>query len=280
MFKKIIVTGANGQLASCIKHLADQYPQFEFVFLNKNQLDITHEEAVMNFFSQHSFTHLINTAAYTQVDRAEEDDKTAFEVNEQAVKNLALACEKHGVELLHISTDYVFDGKANHPYLETDLTSPINVYGASKLAGEKVIAASCKKHLIIRSSWLYSPFGHNFYLSIKTALKNQKTMQITTEQVGTPTSAFSLVEALMKIIAQDKKEYGVYHFSDLGQATWYDFAMQIERKVLGENKGYIQATDFYKTLAKRPAYSVLSNDKIQHVFNITSIPWQLALDEI
>lgn len=280
MFKRILVTGSNGQLAQCIKQITNQFPQLEFEFVDKNQLDISNSNEVANFFAQNTFTHLINTAAYTQVDKAEDFQNLAFKVNQLGAENIAIACEKHAIELIHVSTDYVFDGKAEHPYTETSETNPINIYGASKLAGEKAIIENCRKHIILRSSWLYSPYGSNFYLSIKKALESKNQLQITTEQIGTPTSALGLAEVLLKIIVQDQKEYGVYHYSDLGQATWYDFAMLIERKILGDNKGHIQQTSYYKTKAKRPAYSVLSQDKIRNKFAINSISWELALDKI
>lgn len=280
MFKKVLITGANGQLARCIKHIANQHPAIEFVFVDKNQLDITHAEKLAAYFSQNTFTHLINTAAYTQVDAAEDQQDLAFKINEQGPKNLALACEKYGIELLQLSTDYVFDGTTQNPYTETSPTKPLNVYGASKLAGEKAVIANCKKHIILRTSWLYSPFGHNFYLSMKKAIQEQRSLHITTEQLGTPTNALRLAEVLLRILQQEEKEYGIYHYSDFGEATWYAFAMQIEYELLGENKGYIQAVDHYKTKANRPAYSVLNQDKIQRNFKIQSIPWQLALKEI
>lgn len=277
MAKRVLITGADGQLGQCIQHIANKYPQIHFTFVNKKQLDITDVEAVKFFFKRNSFTHAINAAAYTQVDKAEIEQDVAFEINEIGASNIAKACELNNIELLYLSTDYVFDGKSRSPYTEEMEANPINVYGASKLAGEKAIAKTCKKHIILRTSWLYSPFGNNFYLSMCRAIKNKKSLQITTEQKGTPTNALGLAEVLISIICQEEKEYGVYHYSDAGEATWCDFAMAIERKLLGGNMGYIQATDYFQTKAKRPVYSVLSHKKINKAFDIKPIPWQRAL---
>lgn len=277
MAKRVLITGADGQLGQCIQYIANKYPQIHFTFVNKKQLDITDVEALKLFFEENSFTHVINAAAYTQVDKAEIEQDIAFEVNEVGASNIAKACGLFNMELLYLSTDYVFDGKSSKPYTEEMEANPINVYGASKLAGEKAIAKACKKHIILRTSWLYSSFGHNFYLSICQSIKNKKILQITTEQKGTPTNAMGLAELLLLMICQEKKEYGIYHYSDVGDATWYDFAMAIERKLLGDNMGYIQATDYFQTKARRPVYSVLSHKKTKKAFNIKPMPWQKAL---
>lgn len=280
MVKKVLFTGADGQLGQCVQHIAKQYPKLHFTFTNKKELDITDADAVHSFFKKNSFSHVINAAAYTQVDNAEVVRDLAFKINEIGAENIAKACAYHDMELLHLSTDYVFDGKSKTPYTEEMETNPINVYGASKLAGENAIRVTCKKHIIIRTSWLYSPFGHNFYLSMCRAINDKKTLQITTEQTGTPTSALGLAHVLLKIICQEVKEYGVYHYSDVGEATWYDFAMAIERKVWGENKGYINPTDYFETKAKRPIYSVLDHKKIKNNLTINPKPWQQTLAEI
>lgn len=280
MVKKVLLTGADGQLGQCVQHIAKQYPKLHFTFTNKKELDITDADVVHSFFEKNSFSHIINTAAYTQVDNAEVERDLAFKINEKGAENIAKACASHNIELLHLSTDYVFDGKSKTPYTEEMETNPINVYGASKLAGENAILANCKKHIIIRSSWLYSPFGHNFYLSMRRAITDRKTLHITTEQTGTPTNALGLADVILKIINQEEKEYRVYHYSDLGKATWYDFALAIERKVWGENKGYIKPIDYFETKAKRPVYSVLSHKKIKNNFTINPKPWQQTLAEI
>ena len=279
MVKKVIVTGGDGQLGQCIQHISKKYPQIHFVFTNKKQLDITNADDVHLFFKENNFTHVINTAAYTQVDEAETERDLAFKINEIERKH-AQACKTFNMELLHLSTDYVFDGKSKEPYTEEMKTNPINVYGASKLAGENAIIKSCKKHIILRSSWLYSPFGHNFYLSMCRAIESKKQLQITTEQTGTPTNALGLAEVLVQIILQEDKIYGVYHYSDAGEATWYDFAMAIERKVLGKNMGYINPTDHFETKAKRPIYSVISHEKIKENFNIKPKSWLQGLAKI
>lgn len=280
MIKNILVTGANGQLGRCVQQIAKQQPELSITFVDKSQLDITDLKDIRNFFEKNNFTHVLNTAAYTQVDAAEEEQEKAFKINTIGAENLAKVCLTHDIELLHISTDYVFDGQAKLAYSEYSKTNPINIYGASKLAGEQAILEISKKSIILRTSWLYSPYGHNFYLSIERAIKQGKTLYITTEQVGTPTNALELAKVLLQIIQQEKKDYGIYHYSDLGEATWYDFAMAIEHKILGKNKGLIQPTSYYPTRAKRPAYSVLNHNKIKNNFNIQPNCWQNNLLKI
>lgn len=280
MEKKIVVTGAEGQLGCCVKNITKEYPNLSFTYLNKQLLDVTDLESVLEYFDDNECTHIINAAAYTYVDLAEENQEKAFLINEQGAKNLAIASVIFDIELLHISTDYVFDGNAFEPYTESTLANPINIYGASKLAGEKAIAEIGEKYIILRTSWLYSPFGHNFYLSIKKAIEEKKGLKITTEQIGTPTNAINLAKVLLEFIQKEDKDYGIYHYSDAGQATWYDFAYAIECKTLGKNKGYINPIDNYPTKAKRPLYSVLSNNKIKKVLDINPQPWQDALKEL
>lgn len=278
--KKILVTGANGQLGRCIKDAAAGYPDFHFVFVSKQELDIQDADLVSEFFHGKNFSHCINTAAYTNVEKAESEQKRAFAINAEAVSNLATVCRKNDCVLLHISTDYVFDGKKRTPYLETDPTNPINVYGASKLKGEEYLQEICSKYFIFRTSWLYSQYGHNF---LKTILKHAQAgtpLTITTEQTGTPTNANDLAAALLQVIAQDSMEYGVYHYSNAGQTTWFGFAEEILKQSGKLESTILAKTNHYRTFAARPEYSVLDNAKAQKQLKIEQTDWRQSLKSV
>jgi dTDP-4-dehydrorhamnose reductase len=206
--------------------------------------------------------------------------KKALAINAEAVKNLASICNEYNTVLLHVSTDYVFDGKSKTPYVETDITNPINVYGASKLKGEKYIQELCESFFILRTSWLYSQYGHNF---LKTILKNAeaaKPLTITTEQTGTPTNANDLAEALLQIIAQDSTEYGVYHYSNSGETTWFGFAEAILLHTGKLKDTNLAKTNQYRTFAARPEYSVLDNTKAQNKLKLKYIDWRESLQSV
>lgn len=278
--KKILVTGANGQLGRCIKNAAASFPDLQFVFVSKEELDIENSDLLLDFFSKNSFTHCINTAAYTNVENAESEPKKAFAINAEAVKNLATVCKENNVALLHVSTDYVFDGKKKSPYLETDTTNPINVYGASKLKGEQYIQEICNSFFIFRTSWLYSQYGHNFLKTILKYAEAEKPLTITTEQTGTPTNANDLAKALLHVIAQDSTNYGVYHYSNLGETTWFGFAEEILRQTEKLKDTNLAKTNHYRTFAARPAYSVLDNTKAQNKLKLKQIDWQESLKSV
>ena len=278
--KKVLITGAKGQLGCCLKAASKNYPDIDFSFVDKEILDITTPKAVSTFFEEHTFDFCINAAAYTQVDKAESDEEQAFLVNAEGVKNLSIACKQRNVTLLHISTDYVFDGNKQTPHQETDETNPINVYGASKLKGEEYIQEICDKYFIIRTSWLYSQYGHNFLKSILKFSKEKDTLTITTEQTGCPTNANDLADVLLKLIHLDIKEYGIFHFSNDGEATWYDFAKSIIEFSGLSNKVNVVKTDYYPTFAKRPIYSILNTNKIRTLTSITIDHWRLSLKKL
>src|SRR5690554_2195985 len=272
--KKILVTGANGQLGMCIKDASVNFPEFDFVFASKEELDILDESSIVTLFRKNQFTHCINTAAYTNVEKAESEPEEAFAINAEAVKNLAEICKNFNTVLLHISTDYVFDGQKKQPYIETDPTNPLNVYGASKLKGEHYIQEICDKYFIFRTSWLYSQYGHNFLKTILKYSKEDKQLTITTEQTGTPTNANDLARALLSTIAQDSTDYGVYHFSNAGETTWYGFAKERLRQTGRLDDSKLAETNHYTTFAQRPKYSVLNNDKIRLNLNVPGINWE------
>ena len=278
--KKILVTGANGQLGRCIKDAAASFPDLEFVFVSKEELDIENSDLLLDFFCKNSFTHCINTAAYTNVENAESEPEKAFAINAEAVKNVAISCKENDVVLLHISTDYVFDGKKQTPYLETDPTNPINVYGASKLKGEKYIEEICTKYFIFRTSWLYSQYGHNFLKTILRYAEEGKPLTITTEQTGTPTNANDLAKALLQLIAQDSKDYGVYHYSNCGETTWFGFAEAILQQTEKLKDANLAKTNHYRTFAARPEYSILDNTKAKKNLTLSILRWKESLKTI
>lgn len=278
--KRILVTGANGQLGSCLKDVSQKFPEIEIIFVGSDTFDITKKDAVNLFFDKNTFDFCINTAAYTNVEKAESDKEHAFLVNAQGVKNVCFACKENNVTLLHISTDYVFDGKKRSPYKETDITNPINVYGASKLKGEAYIQEICEKYFIIRTSWLYSQYGNNFFNSILKFAEEKDTLTITTEQTGAPTNANDLAAVLLQLIETEKKEYGTYHFSNLGKATWYDFAKAIVTYSGLSNKVNVVETDYYPTFAKRPAYSLLDTSKIKTNLDLQIQNWETSLKQL
>lgn len=275
--KNILVTGANGQLGRCLQDAAATFPDLHFEFVSKEALDIENADAVDHFFRRNNFSYCINTAAYTNVENAEKEAEKAFAINAEAVKNLAESCYKNEVVLLHISTDYVFDGEKKTPYVETDSTNPLNVYGASKLKGEQYIQEICNTYFIFRTSWLYSQYGHNFLKTIVKYVSEKKPLTITTEQTGTPTNANDLAAALLQVIEHDLKDYGVYHYSNEGRTTWYGFAEAICNALEKRKEANLVKTDHYRTFAKRPACSVLDTTKSTTTLKVSLVDWQESL---
>ncbi|MDN3491583.1 dTDP-4-dehydrorhamnose reductase [Winogradskyella bathintestinalis] len=255
--KKVIVLGASGQLGKTIRSITETDAN-NFVFISKNDLDITDKNKLVSFFESTAFDYCINCAAYTNVEGAESNVEDAFLINAEGAKNVAEVCEKYQVKLIHISTDYVFDGKSEMPYTTIDQPHPINQYGKSKLLGEQYIQDHLKEHYIIRTSWLYSLFGKNFLKTIINKIENDSVLNITTEEEGTPTSCVELAQFILYIIKTDNIPYGIYNFSANGSATWYEFAKEIVINLSPEKKDNILSTNTFKTVAKRPRYSVLN----------------------
>ena len=276
----LLVTGSNGQLGQCLKQLLLSATDISCHFAAREDLDITNSDELQRFFSEHNFDYCINTAAYTNVEKAESEQKKAFLINAEGAYSLAKACKKHNVVLLHISTDYVFDGMAKTPYQEQDPTNPLNVYGASKLKGEQHIVDTWNKHFIIRTSWLYSQYGQNFLNSMLQFAKQKKALTITTQQKGTPTNANDLAQMLVTIIKTGNARYGVYHFSNQGEATWYDFAKAIFKATGEIDTVNLAKTEHYATFAKRPSYSVLNCNKLKDTLGITYRNWEDSLKQI
>lgn len=277
---KLLITGSSGQLGQCLKQQLENTPDISCHFATKEDLDITNKQALEDFFGQHPFDYCINTAAYTNVEKAESDQKEAFLVNAEGAYHLAKECKKHNVVLLHLSTDYVFDGTKKTPYLEQDQTNPLNVYGASKLKGEQYIADTWNKHFIVRTSWLYSLYGHNFLNSMLQFATQKKTLTITTQQKGTPTNANDVAQILITIIKTGNTRYGVYHFSNQGEGTWYDFARAIFKATGEIDSVNLAKTKHYPTFAKRPNYSVLNCNKLKNTLDLTFTDWEESLKQI
>ncbi len=279
--KSVLVTGAGGQLGMCLQKAAKKYPHLKLIFKTEADLDITSANQVEETFAHYQPDYCINCAAYTNVEEAENAKEKAFKINEKAVENIAKACQKNESVLLHISTDYVFDGENKDPYKETDTPNPINIYGASKLAGEKVVQEKLERYFILRTSWLYSEFGHNFFNTmLQKAEEKDVVLKITTEQKGTPTNANDLAVAILKTIDSGSEKYGLYHFSNDGEATWYSFAKAIFTNAQKLDKVNLIASNAYKTKAKRPVNSVLSKEKIKSELNIKIIDWQESLKSL
>ena len=281
MSKKILVTGANGQLGSELRVLSVN-SNHEFLFTDVAELDITNREAVDNYVSEHGTDIIVNCAAYTNVDKAEDDTEMADNINHLAVKNLAEVSAKYKLILIHISTDYVFDGSKNTPYLETDPTAPLGVYGRTKLAGEKAVTDSGCDYLIIRTSWLYSSFGNNFVKTMRRLTAEKDSLKVVFDQVGTPTYAADLASAILEIIetGKYKSNSGIYHFSNEGVCSWYDFAIEIRN--LSGNLCDIQPchSDEFPSKVKRPNFSVLDKTKIKETFGLKIPYWKVSLREM
>ena len=275
----ILVTGSNGQLGAELQALAADHPSYQFLFTAKEVLPIDDPGALTKYFTQHQVDFCINCAAYTAVDKAETEKEKAFLINAAAAGNLAKACKEHHVQLIHISTDYVFDGTAVHPYKETDPTNPVSVYGASKLKGEELVLQNDSSAIIIRTAWVYSSFGNNFVKTMLRLMKERESINVVNDQSGCPTYAADLAGVIMQIISSGKTMPGIYHYTNAGMITWYEFAVAI--KELSGSSCTVNPipTTEYPTPAKRPQYSVLDTSKIQQAFHIAIPAWKDSLQK-
>jgi len=282
----ILVTGANGQLGKELQVLMRNKQnsiQHNFFFTDRNELDITDKKSIENFLTKKEISTIINCAAYTAVDKAEEERELADLINHKAVEILANSAKEHEIPLLHISTDYVFNGTSCKPYKETDHTNPQNIYGATKLKGEEAFQNSGAKGMIIRTSWVYSPFGQNFVKTMLRLAKSKKELRIIYDQIGSPTYAKDLAKTILQIMQNPTfttlKSVEVYHYSNEGLCSWYDFAKAIfELKNIGIKVLPIETKE-YPTSAKRPNYSVLSKKKIKKDFDIEIPYWRDSLKD-
>lgn len=275
---KILVTGSKGQLGSELKALSQNFKQLKFLFTDVEELDICSKEAVDSFFEANSIDFVINCAGYTAVDKAEEESDLAFKINAKSLEFLSQACKIHNACLIHISTDYVFDGLSEIAYLETDTPAPNSVYGHSKLAGEQAIDKYAKNAVIFRTSWLYSAYGNNFVKTMLRLASERDELGIIDDQIGSPTYAKDLAATILNIISNYKPN-GVdyYNYSNEGVCSWFEFASAIfELKKITIKINPIETKD-YPTAAARPAYSLLDKSKIKNIYNINIPNWKTSL---
>lgn len=276
--KKILVTGANGQLGKELQRICHTLTGYEFIFFSKADMPVNQFEMVRHIFNTLKPAYCINCAAYTAVDKAEEEKDLAFEINGEAVGVLAAICLEHETKFIHISTDYVFDGKGDKPYLESDETSPVNAYGASKLKGEEEAFRYNPDSLIIRTSWVYSEFGKNFVKTILRLMADKNSISVVNDQFGSPTYAADLADAILNIIQYPEWKPGIYHYSNEGAITWFDFANAIKEIARTNTEINPITTAEFPTLALRPVYSVFDKQKIQDSFGIKLKDWKASLN--
>lgn len=276
----ILVTGGNGQLGSALR-LASARSSHRYIFTDINELDITSKEAVEEFFSKYQIEVVINCAAYTAVDMAEENEELADKINHKAVAILAEVCADNSATLIHISTDYIFDGNATTPYKEDVAPAPQSIYGRTKLLGEEAVAKSECRAIVLRTAWLYSEFGRNFVKTMRGLMSSLPEVKVVADQFGTPTYAGDLAKAIVEIIESGQySKYGTYHYSNEGECSWYDFAVEIAKQSnLCDCKVAPCTTAEYPTKAVRPRYSVLDKTKFTTTFGIAIPKWQESLAE-
>lgn len=274
---KIIVTGSNGQLGSELKELSSASPANEWLFFSREDFPINDQSTAQQIMSRHRPDYFINCAAYTAVDKAESETALANDINGTAVGNLAALCRKHQTKFLHVSTDYVFNGNAEEPLEEGDEVDPVNAYGASKLLGEQLALANDPDTVIIRTSWVYSSYGKNFVKTMMRLMKEKESINVVSDQVGSPTYARDLALAITQIIESGKWVPGIYNYSNEGIISWFDFAAEIKDLLRSSCLVNPIATEQYPTPAKRPKYSVLDKTKICTTYHLHLADWRESL---
>ena len=274
---KILVTGAKGQLGSEIKMLAPNYPHFDFIFTDIDDFPLDQSAVIQTNFNRIQPNIVINCAAYTAVDKAEQDTVVADAINHLAIATLARLCTESGAKLVHISTDYVFDGTSPIAYTEEDEPNPKSVYGVTKLAGETACLKNCPESIIIRTAWVYSEFGNNFVKTMLRLMSERDTLNVVNDQVGSPTYAADLAQVILTILDCGHWQSGIYHYSNAGEISWFDFAKDIQEiaQITCDIKGIPAAS--YPTPAERPAYSLLDKTKIKAVYGIEPIDYKVSL---
>lgn len=275
--KRILVTGANGQLGQSIKEVSFKYDHLDFTFVTRSELDITNANLVKNYFEENKFDAVVNCAAYTAVDSAETDIDNARLVNATATKNLAEVTANVNIPFIHISTDYVFDGTVSTPRLESDQVNPIGVYGQTKLEGEQLALDTNPKTIIIRTAWVYSKYGKNFVKTMLWLFNEKEEIGVINDQIGSPTNAVDLADTIAKILTHENLVYGIYNYSNEGECSWFDFASKIKELTNSDIKINAIPTTAYPTPAKRPAYSLLDKTKIKETYEIDIPNWEDSL---
>lgn len=286
---KVLLTGANGQVGNEIKLTVPLH--IELISLDRQTLDITSAEGVKKVFDQYKPDLVINAAAYTAVDKAEQEKELAYAVNVTGSLNLAVECKNVHIPLIHISTDYVFDGTSVQPYIELDQTAPLGVYGKTKFEGEEAIRANLNEHIILRTSWVFGYFGNNFVKTILRLAKQHQTLRIVADQYGCPTAAENIADVIWQVVKQikagslEKIPWGTYHYTNQPAVSWYEFTKEILSIAKKYSNLAVQevmpiTTAEYPTIAKRPAYSVLNSEKIENSFGVVSQLWQHILQDV
>ena len=276
---KLLITGANGQLGNEMRVVLQQRPDVEALYTDVDTLDITDLPQLDAFMHLNGVSHIVNCAAYTAVDKAEDDEANATKVNVDAVRNLGIVAKKYGAKIVHVSTDYVFDGCGHKPYTEDMSVCPTNVYGRTKLAGEEALVAECDDAIIIRTSWLYSSYGNNFVKTMLRLGRERDVLNVIFDQVGTPTYAADLAQTILTIITDKEWVSGVYHFSNEGVCSWYDFTIMIHKLAGIECMVNPIESSAYPVRAPRPHYSVLNKTKIKTTFSIEVPYWVDSLQK-
>ena len=274
----ILITGSHGQLGNEMQQAATRFPAFRFIYTDVEDLDICDKAALDAFVKANAVNVIVNCAAYTAVDKAEDDVELCYKINAEAVRNIGEVAHQNGLKVVHVSTDYVFDGTNYVPYSEDQAVSPNTVYGKSKLAGEQALMETCEQTVILRTAWLYSSFGNNF---VKTMIKlgtERDSLNVIFDQIGTPTYAADLADTILKILSHETFTPGMYHFSDEGVCSWYDFTKTIHR-IAGITCDVrpIETKD-YPARTPRPHYSVLNKAKIKATYGITIPHWEESLE--
>ena len=277
--KRILVTGANGQLGQSIIEQSKNYKEIECFFVTRNELDITNEELINHYFEDKSFDFVVNCAAYTAVDKAEDDQENAYLVNAKATEFLAKITNEKGIPFIHVSTDYVFDGTEAQPRLETDQTNPLGVYGQTKLDGENLALENNPKTIILRTAWVYSRFGNNFVKTMLRLFNDKDSISVVADQIGSPTNAIDLADAILTIISKNDLTYGIFNYSNEGECSWFGFAQKIKEFSNSTIEINPVSTSAYPTKAKRPAYSLLDKSKIKEVYQLNIPTWEDSLKE-
>jgi dTDP-4-dehydrorhamnose reductase len=277
--KKIVVTGATGQLGSELKVLSENYAQYEWIFADRTQVSLDNLAVLKEQLESIQPSVILNCGAYTAVDKAEMEPELADIVNHQAVKTIAQYAKEHQVQLIHISTDYVFDGNSSVALQEDASTDPINVYGVTKLAGEKSCLQANPNAIIIRTSWVYSSFGNNFVKTMSRLLQERDSLNVVNDQIGSPTYAADLACAIMTIVAHSEWQSGIYNFSNEGEISWYEFVLAI--KEIGKFDCLVNGipSSEYPTPAKRPAFSLLDKSKIKNIFGVEVPAYKVSLNK-
>jgi len=273
-----LVTGGSGQLGRCFHTVAKEFPEANLFFASRNEVDITRPETLANFYNKNPFVGIINCAAYTNVDRAENEQESTFKINTEGLQNLIDFAENKDLSIIHFSTDYVFDGQATEPYPEEAVTNPIGIYGESKSQGEIRLSKSSCKNATIRTSWLFSPFGENFVKTIASLAKEKPELNVVDDQWGSPTYGIDLARTILRLISTNKiYTFPILHYANQGVCSWKEFAEAIVNKL--EHKTTIQGipTSAYPTLAKRPKYSILDAGRIEKELQIEIPTWQESL---